>query len=912
MEDKDNNISLNNKTISSQIKRKNSFSKDNSSEKLDLINEEEIAPPLTARNISLQEKFSGKGVLPTIFDEKIKKQSKNENNEKIEENKYKKEDFLKVRKIKKITENDFNLLYNEIIGNDDLNLLYNDIINCGYLALNEIDFSSNVGCILPFAFLVESLFNNNIISIEEMNDRYELFKKYIYNYRPIKGDGNCFYRAIIFRYFELIIIHKQIDLLKNIINEMHESFNSNEIRSRLRIKYNFTLNCRLVLLILIIILDLLEEGKIQEAHLFFVKSIVVEDSFDYGLIIYFRYIFYLYIKQNENKIYLENFAIKIGNLLPSNYETDQGMFLFNKFYYLYLLSMFTDAEKIIIHLTPFVLGINLDIIVFNDNEDKTIKNMIYAGDSDYNFKDDKLFVLNINGHYELLYSEEDNIKNTDIFKNYINDYYSNIRIKENKENKEETNKKNEIELKEEQDEKENRENNILIESSPIPLKEMSNKKEEKEEDRINNIIEEEKEKEENNEKNNKIKEDKNKYKVQIKIINRTEVKPKKNIYKEREINEDTNDDLDKMKYSEKKDINYKNLINNKIIEENNNNNEQDNDENNINNISKSINIQKVNLIEKMNQEVENNEDKNENEDTNNKNILINSNEKEKTKLLNTIINQDKNGNAINTNSEVQLIKCKICSENNIIKNNNEAFNDVCKNCLKTIIINELNKKYISYIEDLISEKMLAPAFISYFDEFLESKLDIIDQSISIKNALNILDNTFKSNLEMHPLFQEIKQQFCIFCLNNIKETKYEIPCKCNFCCIDHIKKYFHIKNNFKNKTNYICICSHQYSLVDIYNIGIFFLQNKLYSLKEDIIDFLNLNYLSKQCCFCSISLEHYDRKRIKIKDFKDELVLGDTNKLKHFQCANCFLQYKNNVEIFFCFICNKNHMIIDN
>ena len=87
--------------------------------------------------------------------------------------------------------------------------------------------------------------------------------------------------------------------------------------------------------------------------------------------------------------------------------------------------------------------------------------MIYAGDSDYNFNDDKLFVLNINGHYELyyfyysypylskfslykiicnylplskgiklrigdkiisnnvLYSEEDNIKNTDIFKNYI-------------------------------------------------------------------------------------------------------------------------------------------------------------------------------------------------------------------------------------------------------------------------------------------------------------------------------------------------------------------------------------------------------------------------------------------------------------------------------------------------------------
>ena len=415
MDDKENKKSSEKELKS--IQRKNSFSKNNSSQILNLTNDEEIPPPLTTRNISLQEKFSGKGVLPTIFDEKIKKLTKE--NSKIEENNYKKDDFLQVRKIKKISDDDFDLLYNNIVENEDLNLLYKDIITCGYLALNEIDYGSNVGCMLPFAYLVESLFNNNIISIEEMNDRYELFKNYIYNYRPIKGDGNCFYRAVIFRYFELIIIHKQIDLLKNIIYEIHESFNSNEIRSRLKIKYNFTLNCRLVLLILIIILNLLEEGKVQEAHLFFVKSMVIEDSFDYGLIIYFRYIFYLYIKQNENKIYLENFAIKIGNLLPSNYETDKGMFLFNKFYYLYLLSMFTDAEKIIIHLTPFVLGINLDVIIFNDNEDKTIKNMIYAGETDYKFNDDKIFVLNINGHYELLYSEEDNNKNIEIFRNYI-------------------------------------------------------------------------------------------------------------------------------------------------------------------------------------------------------------------------------------------------------------------------------------------------------------------------------------------------------------------------------------------------------------------------------------------------------------------------------------------------------------
>jgi hypothetical protein len=281
--------------------------------------------------------------------------------------------------------------------------------------------------------------------------------------------------------------------------------------------------------------------------------------------------------------------------------------------------MFTDAEKIIIHLTPFVLGINLDIIIFNDNEDKTIKNMIYAGDSDYNFNDDKIFVLNINGHYELLYSEEDNTKNIDLFKNYINDYYSNIRIKDTK--KEEINNKNKSKLKKEEDEKEKSENNVLIESSSIPLKGESNKKELKAENNIKNIIDEKNEEEINkiNEKNKNIK----KHRVQIKIINRTTVKPNKSFYNEIERNKDSNIIFDNLKYSEEKDINYKNLINSKNIEENNNNINQDNDEKNINNnnLYKSINIPKMNLIEIINKEIKDEKDKKENENSNAENQL---------------------------------------------------------------------------------------------------------------------------------------------------------------------------------------------------------------------------------------------------------------------------------------------------
>jgi len=98
--------------------------------------------------------------------------------------------------------------------------------------------------------------------------------------------------------------------------------------------------------------------------------------YDFGLILYFRYIMNNYIKENEDKLYLQNFPIKIGNSLPSKYETEKGEFLFDSFYQNYFLKMFNDAEKIIIYLTPFVIGINLDIILFYD-ESEIIKKINY-------------------------------------------------------------------------------------------------------------------------------------------------------------------------------------------------------------------------------------------------------------------------------------------------------------------------------------------------------------------------------------------------------------------------------------------------------------------------------------------------------------------------------------------------------
>ena len=73
---------------------------------------------------------------------------------------------------------------------------------------------------------------------------------------------------MIFRFFEIIILNGKTDLLKNIINDMQISFNSNEVKSRTRIKVDTILNCNFVLKILLIILDLMEEKRISDAHYF--------------------------------------------------------------------------------------------------------------------------------------------------------------------------------------------------------------------------------------------------------------------------------------------------------------------------------------------------------------------------------------------------------------------------------------------------------------------------------------------------------------------------------------------------------------------------------------------------------------------------------------------------------------------
>ena len=326
-----------------------------------------------------------------------------------------KEDYLYVRKFPKYSENDFqNIKNNVYIGLDKIrNSLFN--INTNY---TQFDQNKKVGPLTPLSFVIESTYQFKPEYCNEMQKKYDRLKKNILYFRTIYGDGNCYYRATIFRYIELLILNKKIDTIKSLIIDIFYSFQTKEIQSRLYIG-NEMLNSKLIIQIMIIILELVENNRIAEAYRAFYNSILFSKIFDYSLILYLRFIIYIYIKNNEKKLYLESFPVLIGNLLPSIYEKN-GVFDFNSFYENYLLKMFQFAEKIVIYLTPFVLGIDLNVVLFDDNEKEIVKKFGFAGKSDLSIND-TIFILNRIGHYENIYSIEDNQKYNYIYSPYRTD-----------------------------------------------------------------------------------------------------------------------------------------------------------------------------------------------------------------------------------------------------------------------------------------------------------------------------------------------------------------------------------------------------------------------------------------------------------------------------------------------------------
>ena len=164
-----------------------------------------------------------------------------------------------------------------------------------------------------------------------------------FNYwRSVKGDGNSFYRTFMFSLIEYYILYNIIEELRKLISEISsdnliEEYNNNKIDYKLPFYIFGT------------ILHLLSKGEIKEAYDIFINSYLLKDgSFDKILIIYLRYISYLYIdeviKICDNENYQEGREEKI---VPKNINKNL------------IKTMNLEPNFFIICLMPYLFDINV-------------------------------------------------------------------------------------------------------------------------------------------------------------------------------------------------------------------------------------------------------------------------------------------------------------------------------------------------------------------------------------------------------------------------------------------------------------------------------------------------------------------------------------------------------------------------
>jgi hypothetical protein len=264
--------------------------------------------------------------------------------------------------------------------------------------------------------MVEGTYLNSYDMRFHMAEQMAYLRLLTTKWRPIKGDGNCFYRSVIFSYLENIIFEKDVQMLKKIAIEINEKFSSNYPNTS-RLNYvirNSLINIdkSLVNIFFTLIIEELDSidyrnvsqmnSKVKRAYEILLKAFNYS-VFDNAMILYLRYLLYEYIQSNQNRILSQDFPVLIGNLLPFQYETDDSKFLWDKFYNEELLKYYTYAEKIAIYLSPYVLKVNLNVVFYDYGPDCNIQTKLFKCHLE---NKPNLSVLYRKAHYDTCYASD--------------------------------------------------------------------------------------------------------------------------------------------------------------------------------------------------------------------------------------------------------------------------------------------------------------------------------------------------------------------------------------------------------------------------------------------------------------------------------------------------------------------------
>jgi hypothetical protein len=324
-----------------------------------------------------------------------------------------------------------------------------------------------ISCLCSLNFLVESTyyFRENYDELKKY-DSIEL-EPYVYKYRNVNGDGDCFYRGLIFSLLENIILTNYIMQMKELLILYYEKINKNNklIKEKEYLKTINELDIDIVSIIFYIIINQME-NDVSKAYKVLLKAFINFKEFDFSLIFFTRYLIYEYISANEDKIFSKEFALEVGCLLPDGYVVDKGSkneYLFENFYNLQLMKPKTFAEKIVLYVVPFVFNIDMKILLYDfGNQDKIsrIEEKKFFNENKSKLKIE-IDLLYRKSHYDIYYTKksyEDNKKILNVFLNIKENEIEKMPEKQNKKKKEKTNDKLVIK---QNNKKENGKNTIL-------------------------------------------------------------------------------------------------------------------------------------------------------------------------------------------------------------------------------------------------------------------------------------------------------------------------------------------------------------------------------------------------------------------------------------------------------------------
>ena len=216
---------------------------------------------------------------------------------------------------------------------------------------------------------------NNLEKIKTNLDRIENKETLIFNikkimenngnifaFRKILNNNDSFLRSIIFSYLEDIILNNKKNMFKFLINKFNKIFEYKYFNTILNYYKLDSSQVKLYLIFIYTVLFSEEKTAIEKAYSYFIKIYNSDKNFEPILILNLKFQIYKYLRKNENKIYSVENKTKIGNLLPSQYKSNEK-YDFIKFYENNLLQLNKPIDEITKLVMPFILRKNL--IIYN-------------------------------------------------------------------------------------------------------------------------------------------------------------------------------------------------------------------------------------------------------------------------------------------------------------------------------------------------------------------------------------------------------------------------------------------------------------------------------------------------------------------------------------------------------------------